>query len=450
MVNHTIPSTSRDKSQDDYRTEPHDAEAERAVLGSLLMHADDALTIGAMLQPDDFYLADHRAIYGAILSLTEQHVIPSVLTVYSELARAGAAIGPDVVAALVADVTVAAHGEYYAAIVSEMARRRRFIMLSTEIIRQAYDTTAPIAEVVSAVNQAMTEAATATAPDAYIGAPEAVDLAMDDLLERTPSNAITTGYRDLDRLVDGLQAGQLVIVAAKTGGGKSAWAVGLLHHHCTIKQRPAGLISLEMTAKAVMGRMIGLHGRINTRAARDPRTRTPDLIERLTDAAGPVSNSPLTILRSESSEWAQVAAHARAMRSRFGIDLLVVDYLQLIRAARSGRDNRAQEVAEISRGLKLLAMELEIPVVALAQLNREIDHRGQNSEPQLSDLRESGAIEHDADLVVMLHHVVDPEPDQSNARMLVRKNREGPLGAIDVAWQPEIGRFAAYTREFGS
>lgn len=451
MTNSIKQLPYRDQSQpSDYRPEPHDADAERAVLGALLMHADDVLTIGAVLRPDDFYLSDHSVIYQAILALVERHTAPSVMTVYSELHRTGTHIGPDTVAALIADASVGGHADYFATIVFEMARRRRSIALGTEIIRRAWDTKTPIDEVMTAINRAVTEASADTTQDAYLSAAEAVEIAVDDLLERTPSNVVTTGYRDLDRLIDGLQAGQLAVIAAKTGHGKSAWAVGLLHHHCTIKQRPAGLISLEMTPKAVTSRMIGLHGRINTRAARDPRARTEDLVERITDAAGPVSNSPLTILRSQSSAWPQIAAHARAMRARFGIELLVVDYLQLIRSPRTGRENRAQEVAEISRGLKLLAMELEIPIVALAQLNREIDHRGQDSEPQLSDLRESGAIEHDADLVVMIHHLANPSADQSNARLLVRKNREGPLGAVEVAWQPEIGRFAAYTREFGN
>lgn len=449
MIYLSTDSSSRNQSHDEYRTEPHDADAERAVLGSLLMDADAAVRIAPTLHADDFYLSDHRAIYGAIVALVERRTVPSALTVYTELQRAGSNIGAGTVALLTADASVAAHGEYYAGIVAEMARRRRSIALGTEIIRQAWDTKRPIDETMAAINDAITEASAHVIADAYLSASEAVDEAMDELLERTPSNAVTTGYRDLDRLIGGLQPGQLVVVAAKTGHGKSAFAIGLLHHHSTIKQRAAGLISLEMTPRAVMARMIGLHGTVNTRAARTPSLRTDDLVQRITDAAGPVSNSRLTILKSQSSEWAQIAAHARAMHARFGVELLVVDYLQLIRARRAGRENRAQEVAEISRGLKLLAMELSVPIVALAQLNREIDHRGLQSEPQLSDLRESGAIEHDADIVVMLHHIAEPKPDESNARILVRKNREGPTGAVAVNWQPEYGRFSSYSREFG-
>lgn len=422
------------------RAEPANIDAERAVLGSMLVDRDAIIHVAAALRADDFHDPRHQTLYRIILRLYEQRR-PADFVLLADQPDIEHAGGIIYVANLIGETFTGCHANYYAAIVRANANRRRFIQAGMTIIETSYDVEddeAVAAGAVEAVN-----AATARGLDAgYTTMKEMVEAAY-QRIGQGADRVVPFGLRDLDSLTGGMRDGQLVVIAARPSVGKSALAIQIAHHSLTRGHLPVGMISLEMTAEEITDRMVALEANVNMHRVRNG-TATDCEAASATAALGRINECRFVCDDRSSGALSDVQARARQMLARDGIRLLIVDYLQLMSAG--GRDNRVQEVSEISRGLKQIARELTIPVVALAQLSRAVENHADGI-PLLSHLRESGSIEQDSDLVVFIHrpdlYKADAEPNV--AKLMVAKHRNGPTGNVVVTWRPEFVRFANYS-----
>lgn len=431
---------------------PTNIEAEQAVLGACLIDRDVIIRLAPILQPGDFYRHDYRAIYAAILALYQRRIPADLTTVVSELPRHGYPDGmpySELVDLMNATPT-AVHATYYAELVRDAAISRAVIEAGTEIVRIGFDSSLDTDARLSHANAAISAKTTERTTNAYLTMAEAVSLMSDDLdNEKRHQQVVRTGYIDLDHTIGGFKGGQEIIIGARPGVGKSAVAVQIAYQHCIREQRPAGLISLEMSPTAVTERLTALVSGVNMHAYKQMRNDDPrkdELRQRVTDASGVVSNGKLRIVRSINGNLATVLTQARDMHARFGIEALIIDYLQLMRSDK--KENRTQEVSEISRSLKVLAMELDIPVIALSQLSRQVEQRGADAHPRLSDLRESGSIEQDADIVIFIHRQLTGGLTVANqdAYFIVAKHRDGPCRSCLMYWQAETARFRDRTQ----
>mgnify|MGYP001166138841 CR=1 FL=1 len=429
---------------------PHDLDAERAVLGSLLIDRDAIIKVAPRLSADMFFSAQHRAIYRAIRRLYDDRVPPDFLTITDRLERDGAleeAGGVAYLTELMNATPTAVHVEYYANIVRDAAIRRRALNALSKLAGAIYDESKTLSALASEANALISEAFVELSDDAYVPLSKAVEMVDDDLnRERRHDRLVRTGYPDLDKVLGGgFQPTQLVIIGARPGVGKTAMGVRIAYQHSVIEKRPAGYISLEMSVTAITERLIAIASQVNMYQYKLKSPPPDHERARVTDAQGFVSNGKLHIVRKTDGALATVIAQARELHARYGIECLIVDYLQLLSARR--RDNRTQEVSEISRALKVLAMELEIPVVALAQLNRAVEQRGEDAIPRLSDLRESGAIEADADIVIFPHRQVNKPVTEEfqEASFIVAKHRDGPIGHIPMLWKPATAEYVCRT-----
>lgn len=427
------------------RPEPHSIENEQAVLGSLLIERDAIISVAPLLTAGDFYRSDHQQLYRAIRQLYDRRIPADLLTVQSELERMGAQCRDSAMTymlELMNYVPTAVHAPYYAAEVHKSAVQRRYIEAGKTIVRLAWQNNVDVDELMVHASEALSKATVSGVTQDYVSLSEAVSLMWDDLNnEKRAARAVRSGYHRLDRQIGGFYPGQEIVIGARPGVGKSAFGIQLAYQISIKEGRPAGFISLEMSETAIVERLVAIVSQVNMHDYKN-QARTDWQEQRVTDAAGVVSNGKLQIVRKRNGSLATVLAQARDLHARYGIECLIVDYLQLMTGSR--RENRTQDVSEISRGLKLLAMELEIPVIALSQLNRDIEHRGADAVPKLSDLRESGSIEQDADIVIFPHRQIltsKLQPAQQEASFVIAKHREGPGGFCDMWWKPATAQF---------
>lgn len=426
------------------RLEPHNAEAERAVLGSLLIDRDTIIQVAPILQPGDFYLTRHEHLYRAILDLYHQRTPADLITLETELHRReliDTVGGMTAVVEMMTATPTAVHCEHYAGIVRDCAIRRRFIRAASEIAAAAWDESVSTNDVMNRCTEAIHQAASTAAVDSYTTMEEVMELAFDQI-GRGEEYRLNYGLKELDRLSGGMYPGQLVIIAARTSMGKTAMALNFAYNNAAAGKR-VGILSLEMSRHELAERLLAMDSRVNSRYIRLGKLED-DEWTLVTQSIDKLGRFPMYIHDRSGSQINEVMNHARAIHARAGIDLLVVDYLQLMEA-NTRSQNRAQEVGIISRRLKLLAGELNIPVIAISQLNRAPEGRADHR-PMLSDLRESGAIENDADVVLLIHrpeyYGEVPAEEQGIAEVTVAKNRNGIAGkGVKLRWIPEIGRF---------
>ncbi|WP_405149483.1 replicative DNA helicase [Sphaerisporangium sp. NBC_01403] len=418
--------------------------AEQAVVGAVIQSRGMCDTAGDVVRPQDFHVPAHRVIYAAALDLAENGnpvdpaAVMGVLAASGDLQRVGG--GPNL-HTLMQWAVVGPAVTYHARIVAADASRRRLHEAGQRIQHLAsgagFD---PELDPESA--RKMLDDALA---DARGGgeAPSAADLVLqvlDDLESPDAELAgVPTGYRDLDSMLPGLRPGQLIVVGARPKVGKSTVGVDIARHVGVRLQQPALLMSLEMSRTEVMHRLIAAEGRVDLHKLQK-RVLTADDWPRISTATNRIAESKLVIDDSPECGLAHIRARLRGMRRTGGCDLVVVDYLQLLKGGRA--ENRQQQVAELSRGLKLMAREFEVPVVVLAQLNRGSEHR-QDRRPVPSDLRESGAVEQDADVVLLLHREDMNDPDSKRVGeldLIVAMQRQGPTGTVVLGWQGHYGR----------
>jgi replicative DNA helicase len=429
------------------RTPPQDTAAEQCVLGGMMLSKDAIADVVEVLRGPDFYKPAHQAVYDAIIDLYGRGEPADAVTVAAELSKRGdiARIGgAPYLHTLISSVPTAANAGYYAKIVQERAILRRLVEAGTRIVQLAYST----GDADDVVDQAQAEVYAVTerrASEDYLRLSEIMEGALDEIdainSRGGQLTGVPTGFADLDQLTNGLHPGQLVIVAGRPSLGKSALAVDFLRSAAIKHGLPSCIFSLEMGRNEITMRLLSAESRVPLHSMRSG-TMTDQDWTRLARRMGEVSSAPLFIDDSPNMSLMEIRAKCRRLKQRHDLRLVIVDYLQLMSSPRRV-ENRQQEVSEFSRSLKLLAKELDVPVVALSQLNRGPEQRA-DKKPQLSDLRESGSLEQDADVVILLHREDAYEresPRAGEADLIVAKHRNGPTATVTVAFQGHYSRF---------
>ena len=434
----------------EYRTPPHDELAERSVIGAMLLNPDVILDVAESLRPDDFYFPAHQLIYQAILDLFAQGSNVDVLIVAGRLDRINALErvgGAPYLHTLISEVPTAANARYYAEIVEEKSILRQLVNAGTQVVQLGYEGEEGM-EVDAIVDHAQQQVFNITrnqSGEDYRPLSELLKPTIDELTMIASGGAleagVPTGFIDLDKLTNGLHAGQMIIIAARPGVGKSTLALDFMRS-CSIHQNKTSVIfSLEMSASEIIMRMLSAETEIKLSAMRSGQMEERDW-EKLTHRLTEIQDAPLFIDDSPNLTMMEIRSKARRLKQQHGLDLVVVDYLQLMSSGKKV-ESRQQEVSEFSRHLKLLAKELEVPVIAISQLNRGPEART-DKRPQLADLRESGSLEQDADMVFLLYRPDSQDRDDERAGeadIIVAKHRGGPIDTIPVAHQLHYSRF---------
>jgi len=432
---------------------PHSVEAEESVLGAVLISGEAANVALERLHPEDFYQPAHQQIFEAVRGLFDTNQPIDAITVSEVLRRDGTLErigGVGFLTRLLDVVPAASNVEYYAGIVEEHALRRRLMRVGGEIGALATEMTAPIEEVVDQAEQAVFAVAERRVGDGLQPIDEMLAPAIEkaEELQRSGSDVtgIPTGYRDLDRKLAGLHPTNLVVIAARPGMGKTALALNVAQN-VALQGHTVAIFSLEMSREEVVSRMLCAQGRIDSQRLRTGRLSEADFTK-LSNAASALYKKPIYVDDSPGLTVTEIRAKARRLRRRPGLDLVVVDYLQLMHG--SGGENRQQEIALISRSLKNLARELDVPIIALSQLNRAVEAR-EDKRPRLGDLRESGAVEQDADVVMFIYRDEYYHPDRVEvkgvAEVVIAKHRQGAVGKVEMTFLPEFTLFADMGRD---
>jgi replicative DNA helicase len=431
------------------RQPPQDLTAEQSVLGGMLLSKDAIADVVEVLRPDDFYRPAHRTIYDTILDLYGRGEPADPVTVSAELERKGELIrlgGAPYMHTLIATVPTAANAAYYAEIVAEKSVLRRLVEAGTRIVQLGYHGAdgAVVDEVVDRAQAAIYEVTDRRSSEDYVALEELLQPTMDEIdaiASGGISQGVPTGFADLDAATNGLHAGQMVVVAARPGLGKSTLGLDFARS-CSVKHgMTSAFMSLEMSRTEIVMRLLSAESQIRLTDMRAGRMSDDDWT-RMARRMSEISEAPLFIDDSPNLTMMEIRAKARRLRQRHDLRLLIVDYLQLMTSGRRV-ESRQQEVSEFSRQIKLLAKELEIPVVAMSQLNRGPEQRT-DKRPMLSDLRESGSIEQDADMVILLHRpdaFERDDPRAGEADLILAKHRNGPTSTITVAHQLHYSRF---------
>jgi replicative DNA helicase len=460
-VEERLRSDGRDRGEVDKlldRQPPRSLEAERAVLGSLLLLPEAADEVALIVRPEDFYDDAHRRIFGHMLALHEDDRQIDPLLLAQRLKDSGvseAVGGAAYLLELGQEVATAAHAEFYARIIREKAVLRSLIHAGTDIVQEAYEPSVDAREMLARAEERVFRILD-TKGDTQVRTVREVlheSLARIDarLQHHHAYGGLETGFIDFDEMTGGLHGSELVILAARPSMGKTALALNIAEHIAIDEQgprKPVLVISLEMSALELGDRLLCSRARVNGHRLRNGQISGDDSRKLVQTAAG-VSQAPLFIDDSPSRNVTEIAATARRLKRQEDLGLAVIDYLQLIEPD-NPRDPRQEQVARISRRLKGLARELNIPVLCLAQLNRQVE-ASRDNKPQLSHLRESGAIEQDADVVAFIHREEfyqtndeDRERVKGQADLLIRKQRNGPTGDIKLTWLHEFTRFENY------
>ena len=431
----------------DYRLPPHATDAEQAVLGSLLIDPEAVEVVLPLLRPDDWYHPKHRTIYQAVVALHEQGTAVDFRTVVDALTAAQlSAVGGDTyLASLLTVVPSSIHAAHYAETVRRCAVQRRLIEAAGQIAKLGYqetDVAAALAQAESilfGVTQQTGGRDFVLLRDALAAALEAtpVNPTTGEITE-VPSGRLPTGFIDLDKLLGGLAAGDLLLLAARPSVGKSAIALAIAQHMAQHSLAAVAIFSLEMSAHQIAERLLAMQSRVDATRLRSGQLNRAELAQ-VVEAAHALGQLAIWIDDSSALRLPEIRARARRLHAEQPLALVIVDYLQLLEA---GGENRVQEVAAISRGLKALARDLKLPVLALSQLSRASEQRADHR-PLLSDLRDSGSLEQDADVVLFLHRPdrYDEAAERGVAEVHVAKHRNGPTGMVSLYFDAPTTRF---------
>jgi replicative DNA helicase len=430
------------------RVPPHHEEAEVATLGAMLMDEDAAGTVIQYLRQDDFYRAAHRKIFQAIITLTDGGRSPDLITVTEQLKSSGelqAAGGATYISSLTSKVPTSANVEYYAKIVQDCSVRRKLARISSQIISTTHDDTINSRVIIEEAERQIFEIADARHSGAYQSVreiiPETISAIEKQFHAKGSYTGLPSGFTDLDDLTSGFQSSEFIIIGARPSVGKTALALSMAANMTIRSKRPVGFFTLEMSSRALVQRLVSSEARLNSHSIRTGLLKPSDF-HNLTEAAGRIYDAPLFIEDTPNLPLLDLRALARRMRSKHNVEAVFVDYLTLV-ASENKDIPRYEQVAEISRSLKALARELDIPVIALSQLTRETEGK----KPNLANIRESGSIEQDADVVIFLHRErqIDRDADEDSpevvTELIVAKQRNGPVGSIKMAFIPKYTRF---------
>ncbi len=438
-----MPSITFNNTNPISKLPPQSIEAEQSLLGALLIDKDAIVEVAQLLFPDNFYRTEqHGHIYSAILELFEKREPIDIITVSEKLKqnnyldRVG---GAAYLTELVNKVPTAAHILSYARIIKEHALRRELIVSSTKFIERAYDEKTEINEIIENCEQTIFAISQQHIKRDFIQLKDALAQSFDRLDELQKSSGklrgIPSGFKDLDNKLAGFQESNLIIFAARPGQGKTSFVLNVAQFVSVNAGLPVGIFSLEMSQEELVDRLLVAQADIDAWKLKTGKLGESDF-DRLSHAMGQLAEAQLFIDDTPGSSISEIRTKARRLQAEHGLKLLVVDYLQLIRGR--NLENRVQEVSEISQGLKNLARELKVPVLAVSQLNRSVEARG-TKRPQLADLRESGAIEQDADVVMFIYRE-DPEKQEA-VKLDIQKHRNGPTGEIDLMFRADRVKF---------
>ncbi len=433
---------------------PQNLDAEMAVLGSMLLDEEAVSVAVEKLDAGCFYKDTHRKIFQTISDLYNANKAVDLITLADALRKDNSLDeigGASYLTSLANAVPTAANINHYAGIVREKYILRTLINNSTKIITVCHESEGNIAEVVDTAERLIFEVSDRRNQGSYLHLKEIVKESIETIDKLYQNKAhvtgIPTGYIDFDIKTAGLQPSDLIIVAGRPSMGKSAFALGIAEYAGVIEKVPTAIFSLEMSKEQLVQRMLCSHARVDAHKVRTGYLATSDW-PRLTAAAGKLSEAPIYIDDTPAISVMELRARARRLKSHHGIKLIILDYMQLMRGSAMNMESRQQEISEISRSLKALARELSVPVIAISQLSRAVESRTDHR-PQLSDLRESGAIEQDADVVVLIlrEEYYTPSPDnQGIAEAIIAKQRNGPVGSLKLAFIKEFTRFDNLSR----
>ncbi len=428
---------------------PQSVDAERSVLGAILVENHAINRAQEILKQDDFYREPHRKIFKVMSNLSERATAIDPVTLKEELTKSGeleAVGGPAYIASLVDGVPRSANVEYYARIVKEKAILRNLIEAGSRIITAAYEASQEVEEILDASERLIFRIAQDQLRAGFVPMKTLADENWQRIEEmhrrRELVTGLPTGFATLNEYTSGLQPSDLIVVAARPGMGKTSFSLNIAQHVGMREGKKVGVFSLEMSKEQLFLRLLTGLARVDAHRLRTGRL-TKEEWDRISAAMGELATAQIFIDDTAGTTALEMRAKSRRLKMEQGLDLIVVDYLQLMRS-RAQFENRNQEISDISRSLKELAKELNVPVISISQLSRAPEQRGGDRRPQLSDLRESGAIEQDADVVMFIYREEVYKPTEENrgrAQIMIAKQRNGPIGTIDMAFIREYTKF---------
>ena len=427
---------------------PHNIDAEVATLGALLLDPEALSTVLRYLRADDFYRAAHRKVYQSILALFDRNEAIDLITLSDELNRIGeldACGGMARISQLTSAVPTSANVEYYARIVQALSMRRELQRIAASIIADSFDDSREVRYIIEEAERRIFEITDRQQTGSFRLAREIINQTVDAIERLYHSSGsytgIPSGFGDLDNLTSGFQNSEFVVIGARPSVGKTALALTMAANIAVQQRKPVGFFTLEMSAVALMQRLLAAEARLDSNRIRSGLLRPSDF-HKITDAAGRLYDAPLFIEDSPNLKLLDLRAQARRMKSNHSVEIVFIDYLTLITSENQDLP-RHEQIAEISRSLKALARELDVPVLALSQVRRETEGKL----PNLADLRESGSIEQDADVVMFLHRErgTDENLNERETDLIVAKQRNGPVGKINLTFFPEYTTFEAHS-----
>ncbi len=440
------------------RIMPHSTEAERAVIGAILMNKEAAMAASELITGEDFYQTAYGIVYDAMLELFHKGQPIDLITLQEHLKEKNVppeVSGLEFVKDLIAEMGVetSANVKYYAKIVQEKAILRKLIKINEEIANTCYQENQPLSEILEKTEKQVFELVEHGNSQEYTPIKQVVLNALDVIEKASKTKGtvtgIPTGFIDLDYKLSGLQRSDLILVAARPSMGKTAFVLNIAQHVAFRQNLAVAIFSLEMSKEQLVNRLFSLESHVDAQVLRTGNLKDTDW-EKLIEGAGRIGKSRMIIDDTSGISIAEMRSKCRKYKLELGLDLIIIDYLQLMSGS-GGRSNesRQQEISEISRSLKGLARELNVPVIALSQLSRAVESRT-DKRPMLSDLRESGAIEQDADVCMFIYredyYIPDTE-DKGIAEIIIAKQRNGPIGTVRLAWMPQYTRFGNELRE---
>jgi len=432
------------------RIPPQNLEAERAVLGGMLLEPEASTHAVEIVAAENFYRPMHGKIFSAMLTLFNKREPIDVMTLSEELRKGGdldAVGGIAALTDLVDSTPSAANIEHYARIVLDKYILRQLIRASTDIAEDAYAANREADAILDAAEQKIFKISESRVSQGFVHIKDVLKERFEEIQRvhetRVSVTGLASGFIDLDKYTAGFHPSDMVIIAGRPSMGKTSFALNIAQHVGLLERKPVAIFSLEMSKELLVQRLLCSEGQVDAQKVRSGFTSSKD-IERLTNAAGLLSEAPIFIDDTPAISTLDMRARARRLKSEHDVALVIIDYLQLARCSERS-ENRQQEISSISRSLKALAKELSIPIIALSQLSRAVEARGGDRRPMLSDLRESGAIEQDADLVLFLYRaeLYDPDdPDkQGKAELIIGKQRNGPTGMVPLVFEKTYTRF---------
>jgi replicative DNA helicase len=441
------------------QAQPQNTDAEASLLGAVLIDQDAIVKIADSINPDDFFDAKHQHIYEAIINLYEKRQAIDVLTLSDQLKNMGyldMVGGPTYLTELTNFVPTASHVEQYADIVAQKSMRRRLIQTSHEIGGLGFDESKSLKELIEEAETRLFQVSQQHVKQTIVSIEDILAESFERLDElhkdKKAIRGVPTGFKDMDNILAGLQRSDLFILAARPSMGKTAFVLNLAHNVAVNTKEPVLLFSLEMSKEQLVDRLLSMESGVDAWALRTGNLSDTDF-EKLGEAMGTLSEAPIYIDDTPGLTVSDMRTKARREAHQRKLGLVIVDYLQLMSGGSrfGGEGNRVQEISEISRGLKGIARELNVPLIALSQLSRSVESRSPQI-PQLADLRESGSIEQDADVVAFIYRedYYNPETDRKNLTdILIKKHRNGPLGNVELYFDKDKQRFRSVDSRHG-